>query len=101
MDTLRIPGGAGRKRLERRQPAVQARPLCESGADKDMADQDGMTHLFSASGQGLPDVARLLRESGADADMADQDARRTCSAPRGRDYRTWRASCARAGRIRT
>ena len=78
-----------------------ARLLRESGTDKDQTKHNGVTHLFSLSGLGLPEVARLLRESGADADMADQDARRTCSAPRGRYYRTWRASCARAGRIRT
>ena len=46
------------------------RLLCEAGADKDKANQDGDTALMIASADGRLEVARLLREAGADKDIA-------------------------------
>ena len=41
--------------------------LCEAGADKDKADEEGYTALMLASFSGRRvEVARLLREAGAD-----------------------------------
>ena len=50
-----------------------ARLLCEAGADKDKAQQDGWAPLILASENGHLEVARLLCEAGADRDKARQD----------------------------
>ena len=42
------------------------RLLCEAGADKDKADNDGSTALMSASVRGHLEVVRLLCEAGVD-----------------------------------
>ena len=50
-----------------------ARLLCEAGADKDKASEDGDTALMFASFKGHLEVARLLCEAGADKDKANED----------------------------
>ena len=47
--------------------------LCEAGAEKDWADQDGDTALMLASANGRLEVVQLLCEAGADKDKADKD----------------------------
>ena len=47
-----------------------ARQLCEAGADKDKARQDGASTLMAASEAGHLEVARLLCEAGVDKDKA-------------------------------
>ena len=51
---------------------VVVRLLCEAGADKDTADQDGATALMRAIRRGQLEMVRLLCEVGADKDKADQ-----------------------------
>ena len=51
------------------------RLLCEAGADKDNAEQDGATVSIGASGIRHLEVARLLCEAGADKDKAMQGGR--------------------------
>ena len=48
------------------------RLLCEAGADKDKADQDGHTSLILASQAGHLEMVRLLSEGGADKDKPNQ-----------------------------
>ena len=49
-----------------------AQLLCEAGADKDKAMQEGDTALLAASRNGCLEVARLLVEAGADKDKTNQ-----------------------------
>ena len=50
-----------------------ARLLCEAGANKDNASDDGTTALMWASPEGHPNVARLLCRTGADKDKANEE----------------------------
>ena len=47
----------------------------EAGADKDKADNRGVTALQAASQLGHAEIARLLVEDGADKDLAAHDGR--------------------------
>ena len=53
--------------------ADSAKLLLEAGADKDIADDEGMTPLHYAAFKGHFDCLRLLLEAGADKDRADED----------------------------
>ena len=50
--------------------------LCEAGADKDKADQNGRTALMVASRRGDLEVVQLLCEAGADKDKAKENGAR-------------------------
>ena len=50
-----------------------ARLLLESGADKDLASNDGATALIMACYNGHLEVVRLLLESGTRKDLATND----------------------------
>ena len=49
------------------------RLLCEAGADKDKAEQEGATPLFIASQEGHTEAVHRVCEAGADKDKAKQN----------------------------
>ena len=49
--------------------------LLDAGADPNLANKDGETPLYRASGKGHAEVAKLLLEAGADPILADKDGR--------------------------
>eukprot|EP00439_Symbiodinium_sp_Y106_P053888 s269_g7.t1 len=53
--------------------AEVARLLLESGAEKDVANDQGFTALITASASGRVEVVRLLLEAGANPNLADED----------------------------
>ena len=66
----RCPPGPGGGGVGRDGHLEVVRLLVEAGADKNKADNDGLTPLFMASHNGLLEIVRLLIDAGADKDQA-------------------------------
>ena len=76
MEVVRMLCEAGADKDTAQQDGVTrlevVRMLCEAGADKDKAKHNGASPLFIASQEGRLEVARMLCDAGADEDTGQR-----------------------------